>query len=563
MQVVTSFLLEIKDTFLKFMTPIQNPLLQLPDMFWKLSIPTITWLIAVYTFTYREQKEAKIFGTNTEHYKKLVITLIFSVLVLWSLFKPNLKYGLALISYDLLVLVYFVCFVDLFLSFFNNLNYHVVVKKNITLAEKNISRIIKHCTKPRVHYFFRWKISEVKEKYFKPEFNNLNRTFSNIFLGIDKITPYTDRYDFIYNDLEKLFLHYDTKNVIHSFLDEIFPRKSLIFSDANEEVLRVAMRCVSSIGNHCGKVIITSIANRNETSSRKLCSILILMLERIKTMASSEEYDNNERFMKLYNDSIMSFVKKINFHDEDEVYNIIKCFNESARVFECDKENFSFYWLTITDIYKSILFETIFQKEDQVFYSILYKIKVNIESNLGKSTNASSGFSNMLHITTTKSHMLKLVIVLLIKSIEISRFSTSGILIRFIVMNYSDENISSLFDINCNDIEYRILDKYRFKTTAFNYCVEKANLLLCLTQYYHCMKNVNKDIPISKSTISLLDSYSSEFYYLLEKLEKNKSEYGLVVLNNDKEIENFHKTYFPHFIQTDKLETETEFIPIK
>lgn len=140
----------------------------------------------------------------------------------------------------------------------------------------------------------------------------------------------------------------------------------------------------------------------------------------------------------------------------------------------------------------------------------------------------------------------------ILKGIEISKYSSTGFLIKFIVTNFEDSSLSEVFGkfmenkgINnpyiIRENKYtRINTDLNYNRHTLDYCLKKLGILIFCQQKYVNKKEIKfKYIPKEFINIKLIKNSSeiSLHYlnYLIEKVSLAKNKYGLLFLT-DKEF---------------------------
>ncbi|MGF9644010.1 hypothetical protein AAIH69_13465 [Paenibacillus sp. MABNS29] len=144
--------------------------------------------------------------------------------------------------------------------------------------------------------------------------------------------------------------------------------------------------------------------------------------------------------------------------------------------------------------------------------------------------------------------VLYMLFLSLIKSIELSHYSTSGFLIKFIVTNFDGGIIKKVFgELLTNVIKNGVYENpsvpnsSRIETTfnlnkkTVRYCTEKMSVLLYCQQRYAFEKNISFNSALFLRPFVVIDEAKKIHYfeYIINKLENAKDKYGLYFLKDN------------------------------
>ncbi|QHZ52704.1 hypothetical protein [Paenibacillus larvae] len=145
-----------------------------------------------------------------------------------------------------------------------------------------------------------------------------------------------------------------------------------------------------------------------------------------------------------------------------------------------------------------------------------------------------------------------------IKSIELSYYSVTGFLIKFMVTNFSTRFINDVYE---NIIRIMVEEKrysnplalnhsaipstFNINLHTLNYCFGKMSILLYGQQLYAyenrilLKENIELEKPISIDSICKL----TYIRYLIDKIKKSSDKYGLIFLTHDKFFEHIEENF--------------------
>lgn len=146
-----------------------------------------------------------------------------------------------------------------------------------------------------------------------------------------------------------------------------------------------------------------------------------------------------------------------------------------------------------------------------------------------------------------------------VKSVELSYYSITGFLIKFMVTNFSTEHINDVYGkfirIMLEEKQHSnpytlnhssITSTFNINMHTLNYCFEKMSILLYGQQLYAYENKIqiNKNVKFDKQPINIEPIFQLTYTrYLLAKIKKSSDNYGLIFLTNDQFFEQIEKDF--------------------
>ncbi|MBG9772434.1 hypothetical protein [Brevibacillus laterosporus] len=151
---------------------------------------------------------------------------------------------------------------------------------------------------------------------------------------------------------------------------------------------------------------------------------------------------------------------------------------------------------------------------------------------------------NNKKVEAIRNTFMEFFLEAIIKSIELAHYGCTGFLLKFLVTNMKSDFVDKTYPIVQNrykNDEYNVInDKVSFNInlSTFEYCNQKL-LLLLFGQQKYVLKHKLKVTHFPKQCIDLSDLEFDNLEYHLNKIDKAKSKYGLLYLEDAKFMKEF------------------------
>ncbi|MEK5318178.1 hypothetical protein NSS94_02690 [Paenibacillus sp. FSL L8-0644] len=135
----------------------------------------------------------------------------------------------------------------------------------------------------------------------------------------------------------------------------------------------------------------------------------------------------------------------------------------------------------------------------------------------------------------------------LVKTIELSHYSCTGFLIKFMVTNFKGDIIKRVYSIVIdnlitnkkqespylkNNVISNVAVSFNFNSTTIRYCFEKMSLLLYCQQKFVLRKGILINFNNTVEPVIKISGIKFEVDYLVEKIKKAGDKYGLLFFSS-------------------------------
>lgn len=508
----------------------------------KLAIPLS---LTFFYFSYKEQKALALSSVSFLNYPTLFFGYFSMMALVYSLhLKATLSKYISehsLINYSSLNRIFSGSFVvwlvislaTLFSGFFaikiQMLNLSVQSQFNFALKEINKQiNIFEHITQ------------NGRKKLLDKIINNLNSIYQLLFLAIDKSTM-----DFYKEAMKKL------KIFLADFHDNDETKRKLE-SDENE----VYDRLYQSILKNQVNLISRLLSFQKIEEANKL-------MKTFSTLASSNQ---------LYYEALSELGHVCYRFDNINTYlhYIELVFSQSV-----DQDSLSLFFM-----HKQLLILCIEKNDTKTLSLVIYSLlKITQQNSNAEGELISQTLipSPIIKVKLTSDKIIECVLFMIFqacqKTLELSHYSSTGLLVKFIVTNFSgsqinssyfysanlifgDQPFSNPFLPKCNFSE--IPTTFNFNKTVMRYCYEKMTLLIYCQQRF--VKEINLIMDQNLKVEPLLKyRIFNNGEYLYKKLKKAGDKYGLLffALNNGEYFDKYIKELSPQMIVEKEVKIST------
>lgn len=212
-------------------------------------------------------------------------------------------------------------------------------------------------------------------------------------------------------------------------------------------------------------------------------------------------------------------------------------------------------------IYKHLLLNAVEEGDTNLISYLVYSMKRLIKR--GSRTTSSASWTRGLqsqrrNSTYIEEAIIFLILQVLLKSIELSKYPVTGFLIKYLITNHSKENIlkdtfnlfvekngedqflskAKLNSQNYSDIDVEAV----FNEETIKYCMQKMAIIIYTQQLYAIENSLpGSDKVGSKIDLTIVDSSEvkeSYLKYLIAKIQNAGDKFGLISLKKTKEYFN-------------------------
>ncbi|MGE7601300.1 hypothetical protein ACQKL5_02230 [Peribacillus sp. NPDC097675] len=214
-------------------------------------------------------------------------------------------------------------------------------------------------------------------------------------------------------------------------------------------------------------------------------------------------------------------------------------------------------------IYKHLLINAVEQDQLNLISSLVYSMKRLIKKE--PRIEISSAWAIRVSIqqetekdTTIEKAIIYLVLQVLLKSIELSKYPITGFLIKYLITNHGEgkilKDIFNMFEINGGRDVFLIKAKlsgntfsdieveFTFNEDTIEYCMQKMAIIIYTQQKFAKANSLpgssNHGELIDISLVSSPNIKENFLIYLVGKIKKAEDKFGLVSLENTKEYFN-------------------------
>ncbi|MFE4710846.1 hypothetical protein ACFRAM_08210 [Paenibacillus sp. NPDC056722] len=511
----------------------------------KILIVALPLSLTFFYFSYKEQKalaisSASFWNISTRSFGMLALVSIVLGVHLKVTMNTTLAKDPAILIQDmdnlfsLRVLIWLLCFFGTIIFGISAIKVHIAnlnYSSQFNFALKKVNK----SAKALANTYFDFQ----RKKAFDNIYSNVDALYQVLFLAIEKNTV-----SFLKNAMrnwgDALFsLSYDSD----------FAQKNIIGPSKinGDDYYRDMYRSI--LKNHVTLINKLFTAHKFEDAYESLDIF-------VKLESKEQEY-----YTALHELSLL-------LYKQDNLNVILQILNRITNIYK-NKE------MTVDEvniIYKQLLILTIEKNDIKSLSSLIYSLLKNY-----KQPNSVKGISKIIPLPILTSNIqdsnlneciVYLVLQSLLKSIELSHYSCTGLLIKFLITNFNGEIIKKTYGIAITNLikkkkgENPYLAKskisnihvsFNFNITTLRYCYEKMSILIYCEQKFvkerkiRISNNINSQPPID------IFGLNYDLGYLFDKLNNVGMKYGLLYFddtdfmgNMQKEIENILISHRSH-----------------
>lgn len=539
--------------------------------FFKDNLKTLLPLtFAIYFFSYKEQKDVAISLFKTKNWLiRLLITNVTFMLVLsvYASEKKIINSNQYVAFFWLFLIVTYVILFYLFIKeTINNINIQKTFDNSMLSIEKDFKIIYEQFNKYKLEKEKRKSINF--NKYQKKIVKRVNRIISNSEIAFQIILSkkkynlsdeFSESLEQIQRTLTKNIEKINKDDEYFSFILPFSINKySKLHSIVNHGIIDLLKSTMDAYGNKESKILINCFQEVKPLNFAPDLEVKQMYKYWTVEKKIDKDLDLIDQFKHLHDDYIVSTYRVINllFKNNDNQSNKVlsETVNYAKETAINSNGNDLITLLTalvinavekndlkqLTDV-MNILFDYLKEQKKELINVVSTEINIEKIKNRTKLAKSIKTFDEI------EEKMHKLLILVIVKSIELGRYNLTGFLVKNVIKNFDSRlleriinNISTKNSISPKlNLSKRLTEllsiNLKFSEASFDYCFHKAVLLLYyqekFTSEYYKINHIQQKDMINPQRII---NNENVINYLNDKIRGLNKEFGLLFLSEEK-----------------------------
>lgn len=512
-----------------------------------LLITTLTILSAMYVFTHREQKSISP-----------------------SLYNETKKNGLVVFCIILILLTMIIGH-----TLTSNLESYIQMKETKVLHPLHGTKILFYKILLWLFIVFTTIVSLIE--LIKYLFNSMNSdkmlkmSIIQVSIILDRLTAYyrIPKFDSILNNQYKS-LHHTVESIFQylKFLGDNNMNKD--FDDNIDSLSIVFGKLKKSNDKYKINIVASHLLNRDEDRFLGIYnSLLRNTLSLILHLYKNNHFNKGKKLTDLYFSLFLKGEDRLKQH-------FILSLNEFLDSLDTSNERQLKHFLSglkslpedsMLIIYKNLIQKLIIKGNIGILTTVVYDFKEHIIKEMNELNPRLNVISKAIAIqkrVNLKNNAIIILLQSLVKAIEISQYSTTGFLVKYMITNFDGNDINrayhklkqnpssftSIFetvDYNVATNEETEIGLVSLNNETFEYCCRKMLILLYGQQLFTKKENLwfheNQATPKKYIEIDIEEDFKQCTYvnYVLKKVESVGSKYGLLFFEDKKIMNKIHE----------------------
>ncbi|WP_154973554.1 hypothetical protein [Priestia megaterium] len=511
----------------------------------------LSLLSAIYVFTYREQKTIAPSASTNNRRNTLVIlvislmifNLIFGFLIVNDyerLLKLENYYApleitqflfskIIIITASLLWLIYFI--INLIKYLFSTMSVDKMLTDSVKQTEEAIDKLV---------YFYRdKKFKELLEQNYRKLHFSWESVFQNLKYAAEnnmnkEFTENISEFKKVIDKLDEDIKAYDI-NFVSTYL---FEEDGVQFHNAYNSALRNNLSLISAL-----------MKSQQYNKAHEVVSLYFHMY-----------LETDELLQKIFISNLNDFLHVLDTSDDRQ----LQIFLEGLSTIP-NRQSLI--------IYKYLLMKLVNKDQMKPLTNLVYTF---IEEN--ENNDAQKTLRMKLHMDYMRVSKFVILLQILVKSIEISNYETTGFLIKFLVTNFNNKDIARGLKVLKNNrvaftkvfedrseieglegIRDIPLPAIKINDETFEYCYKKAFVLIYGQQMYSYRQKIwYVDTMEPLATVNLKEEFENypSSGYIVSKIIKASSKYGLLFFEDVSVIKSIYSEMGVKYPNSNRKESD-------